>query len=156
MDFDGGAAVVAGLVGGAAMVALLYMGMAMMPTQMRMNLLRLLGTMMLPDGTMAYVAGLMIHAVMSIAFALAHVGLYQAFDLESNLAAWGLLFGAVHWLIVGMGLGMMPLMHLGIRNGIIKAPGAFALNLPKMTVVGFLMLHLVYGVLVAVVYDALN
>ncbi len=156
MDFDGGAAVVAGLVGGAVMIGLLYMGMAMMPTQMRMNLLRLLGTMMLPDGTMAYVAGLMIHAVMSIAFALAHVGLYQAFDLESNLAAWGLLFGAVHWMIVGMGLGMMPLMHLGIRNKIITAPGPFALNLPKMTVVGFLMLHLVYGVLVAVVYEALN
>ena len=80
MDFDGGAALVAGLAGGAAMVVILYMGMAMMPTQMRMNLLRLLGTMMLPDGTMAYVAGTMIHAVMSIAFALAHVGANQPFD----------------------------------------------------------------------------
>ena len=136
------------------MVAILYVGMAMMPTQMRMNLLRLLGTMMLPDGTMAYVAGLMIHVGMSIAFALAHVALYQAFDLESNLAAWGLLFGAVHWMIVGMGLGMMPMMHLGIKNGIITAPGPFALNLPKMTAMGFLMLHLVYGVLVGVVYEA--
>ena len=57
-------------------------------------------------------------------------------------------------MIVGMGLGMMPLMHVGIRNRIITAPGAFALNLPKMTVMGFLMLHLVYGVLVAVVYEA--
>lgn len=156
MDFDGGAAVVAGLVGGAAMVALLYMGIAAMPNQMRMNLLRLLGTMMLPDGTMAYAAGLMIHAMMSIAFALAHVGLYQAFDLDSNLAAWGLLFGAVHWVIVGMALGMMPMMHLGIRNRIIQAPGAFALSYPIMTAIGFLMLHLLYGVIVGAVYEAVS
>ena len=90
--FDGGFAVISGLAGGAAMVAALYMGIAMMPGQMKMNLLRLLGTMMLPDGTMAYMAGGMIHAGMSIVFGLLHVAIYAAFDLESNLAAWGTTF----------------------------------------------------------------
>jgi len=109
--FDVGFAVIAGLVGGAAMAILLYMGIAMMPGQMKMNQFRLLGTMMLPDGVMAYIGGGMMHAVMSIVFGLIHVAIYTAFGLEGNLVAWGLLFGAVHWVIVGMALGMMPMMH---------------------------------------------
>ena len=35
MDYDAGAAVLAGLIGGAIMVVPLYMGMAAMPNQMR-------------------------------------------------------------------------------------------------------------------------
>ncbi len=153
--FEGGFAAIAGLVGGAAMATLLYIGIAIMPGQMKMNQFRLLGTMMLPDGVMAYIGGGMIHAVMSILFGLIHVAIYTAFGLESNLVAWGLLFGAVHWVIVGMALGMMPMMHAGIKKGIIAAPGAFALGYPMMTVGGFLMLHLLFGVLVGLVYGAL-
>ncbi len=157
MDFDGGAAVAAGLIGGAVMALLLYMGIAMMASQMKMNLFRLLGTMLLEEGTAAYVLGGMIHAMISVVFGLIHVGLYTAFDLESDLAAWGLLFGVGHWMIVGMGLGMMgmmPMMHRGIRSGSIDAPGFYALNYPRITAMGFLVLHLVYGVLVGVFYTA--
>ncbi len=154
MDFEAGPAIASGLIGGAVMAALLYMGIAMIPSQMKMNLFRLLGTMALPDGTAAYVLGGMVHAMMSIVFGLIHVGLYTALDLESSLAAWGLLFGAVHWLIVGMGLGMIPVMHRGIRSGNIDAPGFYALSYPRMTTMGFLMLHLVYGVLVGAFYTA--
>ncbi|MFQ6027419.1 MAG: hypothetical protein ACE5Q6_08000 [Dehalococcoidia bacterium] len=148
-------AIIAGLVGGAAMAAILYLGIGMMPNQMKMNQFRLLGTMMLPDGAMAYVGGAMIHAVMSIVFAIIHVALYAAFGLDSNLVVWGLLFGAVHWAVVGMALGMMPMMHVGIKNGTIGAPGAFAMGYPMMTTGGFLMLHLVFGLLVGLVYGAL-
>ena len=153
--FDVVAAVIAGLGGGAVMIVILYGGIAMMPEQMKMNQLRLLGTMMLPDGAMAYVGGAMIHAVMSVGFALIHVGFYSAFGLENNLVLWGLLFGVVHWTVAGMGMGMMPMMHLGIKNGTIEAPGFFAMSYPMMTSVGFLMLHLVFGVVVAAVYGAL-
>ena len=72
MDFEPGAAIVAGLIGGGVMLVFLYMGMAMMPNQMRMNLLLMLGTMMLPAGVMAYAAGLMMHAAASIAFFAFH------------------------------------------------------------------------------------
>ena len=136
------------------MAALLYMGIAMVPNRMKMNLFRLLGTMALPDGTAAYVMGGMTHAMMSVVFGLIHLGLYTALDLESGLAAWGLLFGALHWMIVGMGLGMVPVMHRGIKSGRMEAPGLYALNYPKLTAMGFLMLHLVYGVLVGVFYTA--
>lgn len=153
--FDVVSAVIAGLAGGSAMIVILYGGIAMMPEQMKMNLLRLLGTMMLPDGTMAYVAGAMIHAVMSVVFALIHVGFYSALGLENDLLLWGLLFGAVHWMVAGMAMGMMPMLHAGIKSGTVEAPGFFALSHPMMTTAGFLVLHLLFGVVVAMVYSVL-
>ena len=58
-----------------------------MPNQMKMNILYLLGSMMLRQKAMAYVAGIMIHGAVSIAFVLAHVGVYRALGLASNLVA---------------------------------------------------------------------
>ena len=154
MDFP--ATIWAGLIAGAAMTGALYMGMLMMPGQMKMNLLYMLGSMLFGERTMIYMSGAMMHAVNSVAFALAHVGLYQAFDLDENLALWGLAFGAVHWVITGMALGMMPMMHRGIKEGRQQAPGAFAMSYPMGTVMGFLMLHLMFGVLVGVFYEAFS
>lgn len=136
------------------MTGVLYIGIFMMPGQMKMNILYMLGSMMFGDRAMIYMSGAMMHAVNSIAFALAHVGLYQAFDLNGDLALWGLLFGAVHWVIAGMMLGMMPMMHRGIKEGRLQAPGMFALSYPMGTAMGFLMLHLMFGVLVGVLYEA--
>ena len=151
---DVAAAIGAGLLAGAVMAALLYMGIAMMPRQMRMNLFFLLGSMVFRQGAMVYVAGAMMHGVMSIVFGLIHVGLYQAFGLEASLAAWGLLFGFGHYLIVGMAFGMMPIMHPRIRAGDLQAPGFYALGYPRATAAGFFMLHLVYGLLVGTLYAA--
>jgi hypothetical protein len=155
MDFDIVATIVAGLVGGTAMAVILYMGIAMMPAQMKMNLFLMLGTMMVPAGSMAYIAGAMMHAVASIVFALIHVALYQVFGLESALIAWGVLFGVGHWVVSGMGLGMIPTMHSRMKSGEIQSPGAFALGYPAATAMGFFMLHVLFGVLVGAVYKAM-
>jgi hypothetical protein len=32
-----------------------------------------------------------------------------------------LIFGAMHWLIVGMVMGMIPMMHVGIKSGAVTA-----------------------------------
>ena len=148
------AAISAGLIAGAATAALLYMGITMMPAQMKLNLFYLLGSMMLRKPGLIYLAGAMTYGVMSIESALIHVGIYEAVDLESNLVAWGLLFGFVHYILTGMALGMLPMMHPRIRAGELQAPGAYALSYPKATAAGFLMLHLVFGVLVGALYDA--
>ena len=155
MNFDGGTAVVAGLIGGTVMSVLLYMGIAMMPRQMKMNLFLMLGTMVFRDKTMAYAAGAMMHAMMSVVFGLIHVAFFVAFDVETSLAAWGLLFGLAHWMVSGMGLGMIGTMHPLMRRGEMAAPGAFALGYPSMTAMGFLMLHVLFGLLVGTVYAAL-
>jgi hypothetical protein len=116
----------------------------------------MLGTMMFRKGKMAYMAGAMIHAVMSIVFGLIHVAVFVAFDVEDSLAAWGILFGLVHWMVSGMGLGMLPMMHPAIRHREIDAPGVFALSYPPLTAMGFLMLHILFGVLVGAFYTAFN
>ncbi len=131
--------------------------MAIMPRQMPMNILYMLGTMpggmMSRNKMMAYAAGIMMHGMMGIVLGLAHAGVIRGLDLTSALVAWGVLFGFVHYLIVGMGMGMMGTMHPLMRTGQMPAPGLFVSNLPKMTVVGFLMVHLVYGLVVAALYD---
>ena len=154
MDFEPGWAILAGLIGGTVMAAILYMGIFMLPQQMKMNLFMMLGTMMLPVGAAAIVMGAMIHAVMSVVFGLIHGAVFSAADIDSAQAAWGLLFGLVHWAAVGMALGMLPLMHPRIRDDEIEAPGFYALSYPPMTAMGFLMLHLVFGVIVGALYGA--
>ncbi len=152
MDFEPGWAILAGLIGGVVMAVILYMGIIMLPRQMKMNLFMMLGSMMLPVGAAAFVMGAMIHIGMSLVFGLIHGAVFAVADIDSAEAAWGLLFGVVHWAIVGMALGMLPLMHPRIRSGEIDAPGFYALGYPPMTAMGFLMLHLVYGVIVGVLY----
>ena len=154
MDFNIGAAIIAGVVATVVMTLVMYMGRAMMPQQMPMNILHMLGTMMTRSTGPAYVMGTMMHGVMGIVFALIHVAVFVAFGLEA-LLAWGILFGVVHWVIAGMGMGMMGTMHPVIRSGEMPAPGPFVKNLPMMNVMGFLMVHVIYGLVVGGLYQAL-
>lgn len=154
MEFEPGYAILAGLSGGAVMAVILYMGIAMMPQQMKMNLFMMLGSMVLPVGVGAFLMGAMVHAGMSVVFGLIHGGVFAALDIDSAWAAWGLLFGLAHWAVVGMALGMMPMMHPRMRSGEIDEPGFYALRYPPMTAMGFLMLHLVFGLTVGALYGA--
>lgn len=156
MDYDIAAAVGAGVLAGTVMAVPMYMGRAMMPAQMRMDLFLLLGTMMTPriDRAAAYVMGAMMHAGASILFAFAHVGVFVVADIDSDFAVWGLLFGAGHWLVSGMAMGMMPMMHPLVRDHELENPGPFAMSMGAMTAMGFLMLHLLFGVVVGVLYEA--
>ncbi len=153
IDYSFGAAIAAGVVATVVMTAMLYMGMAVMPRQMPMHILYMLGTMVSRNTMMAHVAGTMMHAMMGIAFVLAHMGVFKGLDLTSALIAWGVLFGFVHYLIVGMGMGMMGTMHPLMRSGQMQAPGFFVTKLPMPTVMGFLMVHIVYGLVVGALYD---
>ncbi len=154
MEFEPGWAILAGLSGGAVMAVILYMGIVMMPQQMKMNLFMMLGSMVLPVGVGAFLMGAMVHAGMSVVFGLIHGGVFAALDIDSAWAAWGLLFGLAHWAVVGMALGMMPMMHPRMRSGEIAEPGFYAVRYPPMTAMGFLMLHLVFGVIVGALYGA--
>ena len=160
---DVGAAVAGGLVGGLVMIVVLYMGMLMLPSQMKMNLLLLLGTMLVPIGVSAYVVGFMAHAMMSVVFGIVHGGILEALDVTSTgEGLWvGVLLGLAHAMIVGAALGMLPLMHPRLRTSsnsaaddgsLLDAPGFFGLNYPLMTVMGFFMLHALYGLIVGAIY----
>ena len=153
MDFDPGAAVAAGIVATVVMTVLMYMGKAMLPRQMPMDILYMLGSMVTPSRAPAYLVGTMMHAVNGIVFALIHTGLYQAFELEEGLVGWGALFGFVHWIAFGMAMGMMSLMHPLVRRGQLADPGWFVLRYPKLNVMGALMVHLVFGLVLGALYE---
>lgn len=156
------------------MIAVLYMGIWMLPRQMKMNLLLLLGTMVAPVGAAAYAAGFMAHVGMSVVFGVVHGGLIEVVGVTSAAqgAAYGAFFGLGHALMVGVALGMMPMIHPRMRQAqgqlvpalaggaatpgeeLLDPPGFFGLNYPLSTVMGFFMLHVMFGVIVGSVYGA--
>ncbi len=154
LDFTVGSAVGAGILATLIMTAVMYMGKFMMPKQMPMDILYMLGSMMSTDKMPAYGMGSMMHAGFGIAFALAHIALFVAFDIDDNLVLWGILFGAVHWMIMGMMMGMMKVMHPRIKDGSVPDPGFFVLKFTPMNAMGFMMVHLLYGLSLGALYEA--
>ncbi len=154
LEFSIGEVVGAGAIATLVMTAIMYMAKAMMPRQMPMDILYMLGSTMTLQKAPAYLMGSMMHAGAGIVYAIIHVALFVAFDFEDNLWAWGLLFGAAHWAIIGVVMGMMGSMHPRMKSGDVPTPGFFVSNFPMPNVMGFLMVHLVYGVLVAATYEA--
>ncbi len=141
-------AIVAGLAGTIVMSMLLVMAPRMgMP---KMDIVGMLATMFTPSGNTGLGWGM--HLMMGVVFALIYAGLWSA-GLGSATLVGGLAFGAVHWLVVGLVMGGVPMMHAGVRAGTAKAPGLYMTAEGGMlSLAGGLMGHLVYGLVVAVVY----
>jgi hypothetical protein len=141
-------AIFAGLVGTILFTMVLVMAPKMnMP---KMDIVSLLATMF---GKANRPLGWMIHIMMGVLFALVYAFLWSK-GVGAATWAWGLAFGAAHWLIVGMVMGMIPLMHLGIRRGQVKAPGLWMTNNGGMLAFGGGLLgHLIFGLTTALVYS---
>lgn len=156
MEYNSPAAILSGLIAGAVMLIPIYMGRAMMPEQMKMDLLKMLGSMIMPINGMTYGIGFAVHAVMSIVFASAHAAFYLWLDIESSYAI-GILFGIVHFIGTGIFFGMIgPSIHRGIKDGAVAAPGYFALKLGMPTAIGALVVHIVFGLLVGGLYESFS
>ncbi len=142
-------AIVAGVVGTAAISMLMAMGPRMgMP---KMAIWEMLGTMFSKEGNLAL--GWIAHFMMGVIFAIIYAALWAA---GIGSATWlsGVTFGAVHFLIAGLMMGGMPMLHAGIRAGTVKAPGVLMLNSGIMGLMGGLIGHVIYGLVVALVYGA--
>jgi len=143
-------AVVAGLIG----TAIISMMMAMAPKMgmPKMAIWEMLGSMFSPEGNVAL--GWVMHFVAGAVFAIIYAALWAA-GIGSAGVTGGVIFGVIHWIIVGLMMGGMPMMHAGIKAGNVNAPGAFMLgNGGMMAFMGGLMGHVVYGIVVALVYAA--
>jgi hypothetical protein len=143
-------AIIAGLVGTVAISMVMAMAPKMgMP---KMDIVDMLSTMFgKPNRTL----GWMMHFMMGIIFALIYSFIW-AIGVGSATWLFGLIFGAIHWLIVGMVMGMIPMMHVGIKNGEVGAPGLWMTNNGGlMAFVGGLMGHMVFGLVVALIYNLL-
>jgi hypothetical protein len=154
-NYSPGPAVLAGIVGALAMLVVIYGGKAMGMTSM--DLLRTLGTMVSPNstGSAVYGIGLMMHLMMGAGFGLAHAGLLHAIDPSTDGAAVGvgLILGAAHGMIVTVAMPMMLSMaHPLVRTGAAPAPGIVMTGFGKMTPMGIVMAHVVFGAIAGAVY----
>lgn len=140
--------ILAGVVGTVA----ISMVMALAPKMglPKMDIVGLLSTMF---GEPNRVLGWIMHFMMGIIFSLIYTFAWS-FGIGSATLLNGLIFGAVHWLIVGMIMGMIPMMHTGIKSGAVQAPGMWMTNTGgTMAFVGGLMGHMIFGAVVILIYN---
>jgi len=134
-------AIVAGLAGTAVMTMMMSIAPRMgMP---KMDMPRMLGTMLISREETATVVGMVIHFMMGAIFAIIYALLWSL-GVGSATWWWGLIFGAVHGLVAA---GMMPVM---LR----MHPRPPEMSFGPVMIVGVLMAHLAYGLVVALVYAA--
>ncbi len=143
-------AVVAGIIGTLIISMVMAMGPKMgMP---KMDIVGMLGSMFNPNGNTPL--GWVIHLMMGVVFAIIYAALWS-FGFGSATVVGGLLFGVVHWFVVGTMMGAMPMMHAGIKAGQTSAPGILMLNNGGlMGFMGGLIGHAIYGIVVALIYAA--
>jgi len=143
-------AVIAGLVG--TVVFTMVMVMAPKMGMPKMDIVGLLGSMF---GGENRALGMIIHLMMGAIFAIIYAYLWGAGIGTLSLLG-GVIFGVVHWLVVGLMMGGMPMLHTGIKSGSVEAPGAFMLKSGgPVAFMGGLIGHIVFGIVVALVYAAL-
>lgn len=129
-----------GVLGAAAMSLLMALARGMGLTQM--NLEMMLGTMLAsPSGGTRFL-GFVWHLINGGIFALIYAAGFKALGRAS--ASLGLGFGTIHWVVAGVFMGMVPLMHPMIPE-MMAPPGYFGVNGGAFDFVAELMLHWVYG-----------
>lgn len=141
-------AIVAGIVATIVMTTVMMMAPQMgMP---KMDIVGMLGSMLSPDRNRAL--GMALHFMMGIVFAIVYALLWSA-GIGAVTLLWGVIFGAVHWLIAGAMMAGVSTMHAGVKAGVVEAPGIYMTNNGGiMAFVGGLIGHVVFGLAVALVY----
>jgi hypothetical protein len=157
MEFELGRAILAGIAGTVVMTAAMYMGFLM---NMRMDIPMMLGTMVLPRGTAAWVLGAAIHLMMGAIFFVIYALLLNAFGIESGVIGWAAIFGLVHGAVVGAVMGVIPTMHPRMEPAgaggpaSLPAPGFFGSNMGVMGPIAIVALHVLFAAVAAAVYTA--
>lgn len=141
-------ALVGGVVGGSVMTSgmaiLRVLGIPATPEMM-------LGTMMLPEGGAAWIAGFMVHLTISALIALIYA---WGFEHVTGRAGWsiGMTFALIHIAIGGVVMGMVPAVHPMVPE-MMPAPGMFMSGMGAIGVTAFIVEHLAYGGIVGATYE---
>ncbi|GAB4278522.1 MAG: hypothetical protein Kow0080_30230 [Candidatus Promineifilaceae bacterium] len=143
-------AVIAGVIGTIVMTMVMVMAPKMgMP---KMDIVGMLGSMFSAESNRTM--GMVMHVMMGVVFAIVYALLWSAGIGSVNLL-WGLLFGAGHWLVSGAMMGGMSMMHAGVKAGTVNAPGVYMTNNGgMMAFMGGLVGHVIFGLVVALIYGA--
>ena len=139
MDLVG--AIVPGLAGTAAMTVLMYVAPMMgMP---KMDIVGMLGSMFTTNKGLATVLGLIAHFMAGVVFAILYALLWSA-GIGSATWVWGLVFGVVHGIVAIVMIPLLMRLH----------PRAPEMAGGLMAKAGMLVAHLIFGLVVALVYAA--
>src|SRR5260370_26234808 len=132
-------AIIAGSTGRMAMLLLIYGGPLIgLP---RIDVVSALGSLAAPNKQDAVTLGGAIHFTMGILFAMIYAALWSL-GIGSPTWWWGLIFGAIH--------GLLVILLLLVFMRINPQLSEFINGLPVM--VAILLNHMVFGVVVALVY----
>jgi hypothetical protein len=144
MSFLG--AVIAGLV-----ATLIFWVTTRLSTMNLMGMERYLGTMFTESKNERL--GFVLLFVGGVLFGLIYAALWSA-DIGWIGYRFGLLFGIVQWLIVGLFVGFLPAVHVGIRVGSVPAPGLYMTNLlGGGAFLAGLANHMIFGLAFAYFYQ---
>ena len=141
-------AIAAGIVGTIVMTMVMMIAPKMgMP---KMDIAGTLGSMFSAEGNRT--VGMVMHFMMGIVFGIVYALLWNA-GIGTVSLLWGAIFGAVHWLITGVMMGGVSMMHAGVKAGMVNAPGVYMTNNGgMMAFTGGLIGHVIFGLVVALVY----
>lgn len=119
----------------------------------RMDLLDLLGSMFVDPGTSTSKRlGLMMHLMNGALLAIAWAYGAALLNLPANwITAMG--WSVVLWLLALMMMSTMGSVHPAIKNGTQEDPGPAATNYGKKTPLGSLIGHLIYGLVLGLLYQ---
>jgi hypothetical protein len=133
------AIVYAGIIATAALTLVLYLGYLLgLP---EMDMVGLTGTMITPNRGAAYLVGTLSHFSVGVLMAVLYAWLWNRGVGEPNWW-WGLFYGAIHGLIAVVLLPMLLRLH----------PQRLVLTSEVGAAVSMILSHLIYGLLVAVLY----
>lgn len=168
MEFSLLGALVGGLAATVVMSAMMKMASSMGLTQMP-PMHQISGTMFSGDEDVANKIGFAVHYVMmgTVVFGLIYAGIIATVGVNAVLA--GVVIGLLHALIVGgMAMPMMPAIHprmgevpVSAGGGTVtqergelrlSAPGFFGARWGTMTPTGVIAGHVVYGLVLGLVY----
>ena len=115
-----------------------------------MDIPGMLGSMFNPGGNRTM--GMAMHLMMGIIFAIIYALLWNA-GIGTVRWLWGVIFGAIHWLISGLMMGGVSMIHAGVKASTVEAPGIFMMNNGgMMAFMGGLIGHVIFRLVVAIVY----
>ncbi len=150
MEFKVWPAVFAGIIAGAIMVGM-RMLLEMAGVDLQMDVVQMWGTMLNMHGSGGRVLGMILHLLGSAAIALIYASIFALIGATDHLWLWGLLGGASHWVFAGLFMAIVPAMHPEMPEQR-PAPGLFVTNFSLPDVLTFLIGHLLYGLVVGILY----
>jgi hypothetical protein len=136
----GGAALMAAMLGGAVLAGFHVLDFSMM-----------WGTLVgLPIGASTWIVGFVIHLCVGGLFALAYAAIFEAFSGAGLFR--GCILGAVHALITGILISLLPLIHPLMNSGQMASPGPYFSGHGIPGILFFFAIHIVYGGTVGWIY----